>query len=62
MIGRIKKFMQEVRIELSKVTWTSREELWGSTLIVIVSVAFLTLFIGICDFFLARLIQLAIRG
>ena len=62
MIDRIKKFTQEVGVELSKVTWTSREELWASTLVVLVSVFFLTLFIGFCDFVLSRLIQIAIRG
>jgi len=61
MIARIKKFAQEVRVELGKVSWTSREELWGSTLVVIASVALLSLFIGLCDFIMAQVIRRLIR-
>ena len=61
MIGRIKKFTDEVRVELAKVSWTSKEELWGSTLVVIFSVVLLTLFIGFCDFLLSQAIRLLIR-
>ena len=61
MIDRIKKFSQEVRVELAKVSWTNREELWGSTLVVIFSVIFLTLFISFCDLVLSRVVQSLIR-
>ena len=61
MIDRIKKFAQEVRVELGKVSWTSREELWGSTVVVIVSVILLAVFIGLCDFILAQVIRRLIR-
>ena len=61
MIQRIKKFSQEVRVELAKVSWTSKEELWGSTVVVLVSVALLTLFIGCCDFLLTHAIRWLIR-
>lgn len=61
MIQRIKKFSQEVRVELAKVSWTNREELWGSTVVVILSVVFLTLFIGFCDLILSRTIQSLMR-
>ena len=61
MIDRIKKFSQEVRVELAKVSWTNRDELWGSTLVVIFSVIFLTLFIGFCDLVLSRVVQSLIR-
>lgn len=61
MIQRIKKFTDEVRVELAKVSWTNKEELWGSTLVVIFSVALLTLFIGFCDLLLTHAIRLLIR-
>ncbi|MBI4436899.1 MAG: preprotein translocase subunit SecE [Candidatus Omnitrophica bacterium] len=61
MIGRVKKFAQEVKVELGKVSWTSRQELWGSTLVVVASVILLALFIGLCDFILAQLIRRVIR-
>ena len=61
MIGRIKQFTDEVRVELSKVTWTSKEELWGSTLVVLISVTILTLFVGLCDLLLTHAIRWLIR-
>ncbi len=61
MIGRVKKFTQEVRAEMEKVTWTSREELWGSTVVVIVSVVLLTLFVGLCDLMISKAIQWLMR-
>ena len=61
MIQRIKKFTQEVRVELAKVSWTDKDELWGSTLVVLASVAMLTLFIGLCDFLLTHAVRFLIR-
>ena len=61
MIEQIKKFAQEVRVELAKVSWTDREELWGSTVVVVLSVFLLTLFIGFCDVVFSRTIQWFMR-
>ncbi|MDZ7362857.1 MAG: preprotein translocase subunit SecE [candidate division KSB1 bacterium] len=36
LVGKVKKFAQDVRLELSKVSWPTRDELWGSTGVVIV--------------------------
>ena len=61
MIQRIKKFSQEVRVELAKVSWTSKEELWASTIVVLASVAILAFFIGLCDFLLTHAVRFLIR-
>ena len=61
MIQRIKKFSQEVRVELAKVSWTSKEELWASTIVVLASVAILALFIGLCDFLLTHAVRFLLR-
>ena len=61
MIQRIKKFTQEVRVELLKVSWTNKEELWASTMVVLASVAVLALFIGCCDFLLTHAVRFLIR-
>ena len=61
MIQRVKKFTEEVRVELAKVSWTSKEELWASTIVVLASVAILALFIGLCDFLLTHVVRFLIR-
>jgi preprotein translocase subunit SecE len=53
MIDKIKKFVSDVIVELKKVSWPSREELRGSTLVVIVAVILVAVFIGLVDRILA---------
>jgi len=61
MIAKVKNFITEVTVELKKVSWPTKNELIGSTMIVIVSVAILATFIGICDFIFSRAIHLVLR-
>lgn len=61
IIAKTKKFLQEVKAEFKKVSWSDRNELIGSTGVVIVSVALLAIFIGICDFIFAKVINIIIR-
>ena len=49
MIQRITKFWNDVKVEMKKVTWPSRAELRGSTMVVIVTVIIIAIFIGIVD-------------
>ena len=58
MLEKIKQFIKEVRSELTKVTWTTREELNYSTLIVILVSIVLSIFIGIVDVGLSNLAAL----
>jgi preprotein translocase subunit SecE len=55
MFEKLKQFIKEVRFELTKVTWTTREELIYSTFIVIVVSLVLAVFIGIIDVVLSNL-------
>lgn len=55
MFEKIKQFLKEVKFELGKVTWTTREELIYSTIIVIVVSVILAAFIGIVDLMLSSL-------
>jgi len=48
--GRVRNFLREVRIEMTKVTWLSRKELLQSTAVVIIAVAIAAVFIGVFDF------------
>ncbi len=49
MFRRLVKFVKEVRSELKRVSWPSREEIRGSTTVVIVIVLILAVFIGLVD-------------
>jgi preprotein translocase subunit SecE len=57
MFGKIVKFLKEVRAELKKVTWPSKRELIGSTIVTVVVTLIISVFIGIVD----RLLSLATR-
>jgi len=61
MANKIIGFLKEAKAELKKVTWTTREELIGSTIMVLTVTALLAVFIGSCDFALSRLVGLLIR-
>jgi len=58
MIERIKTYFSETRTELKKVTWPTRHELKESTRVVIVSTIIVTVFIGVVDQVLSRIIKL----
>jgi preprotein translocase subunit SecE len=48
--GRLRTFLREVRVEMSKVTWPPRKELITSTGVVIVAVIIAGAYIGVWDF------------
>ncbi|MDD5069331.1 MAG: preprotein translocase subunit SecE [Candidatus Omnitrophica bacterium] len=60
MIKKIKaipKFFKEIREELKKVNWSTRQELTSATLIVIIVAAMLTLYIFFIDKGLSSLVR-----
>jgi preprotein translocase subunit SecE len=61
MFERLKKFLKEVRIELTKVTWPTASELRATTVVVIVTTLVVTVFIGLADLGLAQLIGRLLR-
>ena len=58
MVERIKAYLTDTRSELKKVTWPSRQELRESTQVVIVSTLIVTIFVGVVDQILSRIIKL----
>ncbi|MDD3905190.1 MAG: preprotein translocase subunit SecE [Candidatus Omnitrophica bacterium] len=58
MANKVASFFNDIKLEMLKVSWPNRQELIGSTVIVIVSLAILSLFIGICDLFLSKLVNI----
>jgi preprotein translocase subunit SecE len=57
MFRRLIKFINEVRNELKRVSWPSREEIRGSTTVVIIIVLALAVFIGLVDRALTYLVS-----
>ena len=57
-IARFWGFLIEVREEVKHVSWPTREELFGSALIVLVGVTFLALVVYLWDQVLAKGVQL----
>jgi len=61
MIEKIKQFFREVNVETKKVVYPNREELIGSTWVVIITVMVISVFLGIVDLALAKLVGVALR-
>ncbi|MBF0487714.1 MAG: preprotein translocase subunit SecE [Nitrospirae bacterium] len=61
MIEKIKVFFKEVKLETKKVAFPSREELIGSTWVVLIFTVVLSMFLGIVDMGLSKLIQSMIK-
>jgi preprotein translocase subunit SecE len=58
--GKSKQFYLDVRSEMKKVSWPGRQEVVGTTIVVVVAVFFFGVYLGLVDFLLqhglARLI------
>lgn len=54
------QFLREVKTELKKVTWPTRRQTISSTGVVVVLVIIVSVFLGLVDMILARLVRLVI--
>lgn len=55
------QFLREVKIELKKVTWPTKKQTIGSTIVVLVLVLLASLFLGLVDIGLTSLIRLILQ-
>jgi len=55
------QFLREVKVELKKVTWPSRKQTIGSTVVVIALVMLISLFLGVVDLGLSSLIRIVLQ-
>jgi len=55
------QFLREVKVELKKVTWPSRKQTMGSTVVVLVIVAIISIFLGVVDAGLSGLIHAVLK-
>jgi preprotein translocase subunit SecE len=61
VIDKSIQFLREVKVELKKVTWPSRKQTLGSTAVVLVVVAIISLFLGIVDAGLSGMIRAVLQ-
>ncbi len=54
------EFLREVQIELKKVTWPTRKQTTGTTIVVIIFVFVVAAFLGMFDFGLSKLVQIVL--
>jgi preprotein translocase subunit SecE len=57
MMQKVMKFLSEAKAELKKVTWPSPKQTMASTLVVIIIVFIVSIYLGIIEFGLAKLVK-----
>ena len=55
--NRITKYLKEVRAEIRKVTWPSRQEALRLSTIVVIVLIVMSVFMAVVDFAFSRLMQ-----
>jgi len=58
MANKVAEYIKEVKLEMIKVSWPNKDELLGSTIVVLVSLGILSLFIGVCDIALSTFVNM----
>ena len=62
MIQKISQYFNGVQVEMKKVTWLSKEEMLGSTVIVGIFSVMIALFLFFVDFGLSEFVSRIIGG
>ena len=57
MLEKVKKYLKETVAELRKMSWPTRQELTGSTIVVVVVSLIVAVFIGIVDRILVQIVK-----
>jgi preprotein translocase subunit SecE len=51
-LSRVNSFFNEVKLEMKKVSWPGRKEVYGTTIVVIGAVFFFGIYLGLVDLLL----------
>ena len=62
MIQKISQYFNDVRIEMKKVTWLSKDEMLGSTIIVGIFSIMIAIFLFFVDFGLSEFVSRILGG
>lgn len=58
MIKKIIDYTKSIKVEMKKVSWLSKKEIFGSTMIVGIFAIFIAVFLFIADFGLSELVSM----
>jgi len=56
------RFLKDVRVELTKVSWPGRNDVKGATIVVIIVVLIISFFIGLVDFVITKVEDFLLLG
>lgn len=59
-LDRSRQFLRETKVELKKVTWPTRQQTLGSTVVVIILVLLIAAFLGLVDMLLSTLVRMVL--
>jgi len=62
MIIKAKEFLSDVAVEVKKVTWPSKKEAIGGTMVVLVLVFIMAIYLGLVDTILSKIVESLIRA
>ena len=57
IIQKVTQFLKEAKVELKKVVWPTPKQTLASTAVVIIIVFIVSIYLGIVDFALAKLVK-----
>ena len=57
IIQNVTQFLKEAKVELKKVTWPTPKQTIASTAVVIIIVFIVSIYLGLVDFALAKLVK-----
>ena len=57
IIQNVTRFLKEAKVELKKVSWPTPKQTFASTAVVIIIVFIVSIYLGIVDFVLAKLVK-----
>jgi len=55
------QFFREVKVELLKVTFPTRQETFGSTLVVLVLTIIMAIYLGFSDWAISRIVKMLLQ-
>jgi len=61
MVEKIRPFFEEVKAEMFKVTWATKQEAIAGTILVVIVSVVLSVFIGFMDLGFSKLIQFLLK-
>ena len=56
-LKQVQDYFDDVRTEMKRVTWPGKQEVYGTTVMVILSTFLFAAYFGVCDYFFRSLVQ-----